>query len=155
MNWKHTGKTVLVLTAIVILISLIAPHNSVPNISATPENSLQTIRLAGQELRVSVVRTPEERARGLSGRTGLGTGEGMLFVFDTDAKHRFWMKDMLFSIDILWLSGTGMVLDMRERVSPATYPEVFTPHAPARYVLELPAGFTEAYSVNLGDIVGL
>ena len=155
MNWKHTGKTVLVLSAVVVLISLIAPHNSVPNTSATPESSLRTIRLAGQELRVSVVRTPEESAKGLSGRTGLGTGEGMLFVFDTEAIYRFWMKDMLFSIDILWLSGTGEVVYIQENASPETYPAVFTPHAPARYVLELPAGFVKDYTVAIGDIVRL
>lgn len=155
MNWKHTGKTVLVLSAIVILISLVAPHNSVPNIPAAPDIGLRTIRLAGQELRVSVVGTPEERAKGLSGRTGLALGEGMLFVFDTEAKYRFWMKDMLFSIDILWLSGDGKVVYLRENVSPATYPEVFAPNAPARYVLELPAGFVKDNNVVVGDIVRL
>jgi len=156
MNWKHTGKTVLVLTAIVIIISLAAPHNSVPKTApASTETGMRTIQLAGQELRVSVVSTPETRAKGLGGRTGLASDEGMLFAFDTDAKYRFWMKDMLFPIDILWLSGTGEVVDMRKNVSPATYPEVFTPIAPSRYVLELPAGFAEAYSVKVGDVVGL
>ena len=156
MNWKHTGKTVLVLTAIVIIISLAAPHNSVSKTApASTETGLRIIQLAGQELRVSVVATPETRAKGLGGRTGLASDEGMLFAFDTDAKYRFWMKDMLFPIDILWLSGTGEVVDMRKNVSPVTYPEVFTPIAPSRYVLELPAGFAEAYSVKVGDVVGL
>jgi len=156
MNWKHTGKTVLVLTAIVIIISLAAPHNGVPKTApASTETGLRVIQLAGQELRVSVVATPEDRAKGLGGRTGLASDEGMLFAFESDAKYRFWMKDMLFTIDIVWISDTGEVVDIRKNVSPATYPEVFTPIAPARYVLELPAGFAEAYSVRTGDIVGL
>ena len=156
MNWKYTGKTVLVLTAIVIIISLAAPHNSVPKTApASTETGMRTIQLAGQELRVSVVSTPETRAKGLGGRTGLASDEGMLFAFDTDAKYRFWMKDMLFPIDILWLSGTGEVVDMRKNVSPATYPEVFTPNSPARYVLELPAWFVRDNNVAIGDIVKL
>jgi len=156
MNWKHTGKTILVLTAIVIIISLAAPHNSAPEaVPASTETGMRTIQLAGQELRVSVVSTPETRARGLGGRTGLASDEGMLFAFDSDAKYMFWMKDMLFSIDILWLSDDGVVVDIRENVSPATYPKIFTPNVPARYVLELPAGFVKTYNVGLGDTVGL
>ena len=156
MNWKHTGKTVLVLTAIVIIISLAAPHNGVPKTApASTETGLRVIQLAGQELRVSVVATPEDRAKGLGGRTGLASDEGMLFAFESDAKYRFWMKDMLFSMDILWLSNEGKVVDMRENVSPATYPEVFTPNMPARYVLELPSGFARDNNLRFGDIVRL
>ena len=156
MNWKHTGKTVLVLTAIAIIISLAAPHNGVPKTApASTETGLRVIQLAGQELRVSVVATPEDRAKGLGGRTGLASDEGMLFAFESDAKYRFWMKDMLFSMDILWLSNEGKVVDMRENVSPATYPEVFTPNMPARYVLELPSGFARDNNLRFGDIVRL
>lgn len=155
MNWKHTFQTVLVLSAVVVIVALISPHNVIPVPVVPAETDVRVIGLAGQDIRVTVVSTPEARAKGLGGRSGLAADEGMLFVFETDAKYRFWMKDMLFSIDMLWLSETGEVVDMRESVSPATYPEVFTPNAPARYVLELPAGFAEAYSVKVGDIVRL
>src|SRR3989338_8286176 len=103
MNWKHTGKTVLVLTAIVIIISLAAPHNGVPKTApASTETGLRVIQLAGQELHVSVVATPEDRAKGLGGRTGLASDEGMLFAFESDATYRFWMKDMFFFLVIFF-----------------------------------------------------
>ncbi|MDO8552590.1 MAG: DUF192 domain-containing protein [bacterium] len=154
MNWKKIIKTVLVLLAVALIVSFIAPKNAVPQ-GASTETGNRKVALAGQDIRVTVVSTSAERAKGLGGRTGLAQGEGMLFVFDTDAKYRFWMKDMFFSIDILWLSRKGEVLDMRQNVSPATYPTAFTPSAPARYVLELPAGFAQAYNVKIGDVVSL
>lgn len=119
------------------------------------DSGSRNVQVAGETITVTVVRTPEDRAKGLGGRTGLLSGEGMLFVFDTDAKHRFWMKGMLFSIDILWISSDGKIVDTLSRVSPATYPAVFTSRAPARYVLELPAGFIEEYHVRIGDEIGM
>ena len=113
----------------------------------------QTIQVGGRDVHVTIADTISSRERGLGDRTGLAPDEGMLFVFASDAKYGFWMKDMHFPIDILWLSGRGEVLDMRKDVSPATYPAIFTPKAPARFVLELPAGFSEAYNVKIGDEV--
>ncbi|MDO8522402.1 MAG: DUF192 domain-containing protein [bacterium] len=155
MNWKHTFQTVLVLAAAVVIIASISPHNVIPVPVPSAETGARIIRLAGQDVRVSVVSTPEARTKGLSGRTGLARGEGMLFIFNLDAKYGFWMKDMLFPIDILWLSSEGRVVDMRESVSPATYPAVFTPNLGARYVLELFAGFASAHNVKIGDFVDL
>ncbi|OGG61028.1 hypothetical protein A3C86_04190 [Candidatus Kaiserbacteria bacterium RIFCSPHIGHO2_02_FULL_49_16] len=155
MNLKNIFKTVLILGAIVGIIAFIAPHNVITNTALNPEIGLRIIQLAGQDIRVSVVSTPEDRVKGLGGRTGLATNEGMLFIFDMAAKYGFWMKDMLFSIDILWLSDKGEILDMVDKVGPGTYPTVFSPKVPARYVLELPSGFVEAYSVKVGDIVRL
>src|SRR3989338_5701660 len=60
-------------------------------------------KIGDQAVRVTVADTPESRERGLSGRDGLASDEGMLFVFQNDGYHTFWMKDMLFSIDIIWL----------------------------------------------------
>ena len=77
------------------------------------------------------------------------------FVFPKDGIYAFWMKDMLFSIDILWLSARGSVVYMAQNVSPDTYPQSFQPEMLARYVLELPAGYVKEYNVVVGDIVRL
>src|SRR5690349_20381775 len=53
---------------------------------------------------VSLADTDATREQGLSGALGLGTTEGMLFLFDYPGRPAFWMKDMLFSIDIIWIS---------------------------------------------------
>ena len=127
-----------------------------PQIAPTgQEQSLRTIEIGGQTIRVSVADSPETRKLGLSGRPGLDPDEGMLFVFPLDGEHAFWMKDMHFSIDILWLTADGGIVYLEEDISPDTYPTAFASTVPARYVLELPAGFVRENSVTVGDIVRL
>ena len=92
----------------------------------TAVEGLPTIQLKGQPIRISIADTETARQQGLSGRAGLAADEGMLFVFPEDGTYAFWMKDMLFSIDILWLSGDGAVVYMAENVSPDTYPKIFS-----------------------------
>lgn len=116
---------------------------------------VRTIQLKGQTVRVSVADTGSTRGQGLSGRAGLAADEGMLFVFPEDGEYAFWMKDMLFSIDILWLSANGEVVYMAQNISPDTYPQSFRSDVPARYVLELPAGYAGAHGVSVGDIARL
>jgi len=116
---------------------------------------LETVELKGQTIRVSVADTPAALERGLSGRSGLAPDEGMLFVFTSDGKYSFWMKDMSFPIDILWLSAGGTVIYMVQNVSPASYPGSFAPDVPVRYVLELPAGWVRAHNVEIDDKVEL
>jgi len=111
----------------------------------------QTITLDDVPLSVAVVDTPLTRERGLSGITGLAEGEGMLFVFEEDGAHSFWMKDMLFPIDILWLAGDGTVVHVEPAVSPDSYPTSFTSPTPARYVLEVAAGFAAEHRVKVGE----
>ncbi|MDB5187771.1 MAG: hypothetical protein JWO50_291 [Candidatus Kaiserbacteria bacterium] len=98
-----------------------------------------------------VADTPELQSLGLGGRSGLPNGEGMLFVFGHDDTYGFWMKDMQFSIDIVWLSSDKRVIYMVQSIAPETYPATFGPSAPSRYVLELPAGYTVAHSIKIGD----
>ena len=107
--------------------------------------------IANTWVRTTVVDTPETRERGLSGSQGLDENEGMLFVFPQDGFYGFWMKDMLFSIDIVWISADGEVVDMAQNVTPDTFPQSFGPERPARYVLELPAGWARTRGVQVGD----
>ena len=123
--------------------------------TSLPDTRARTIRLKDKTIKVMVADTPELRAKGLSGREGLARDEGMLFIFDSDGKYQFWMKDMRFNVDILWISDKGEVVDIKENASPSIYPAVFAPNSPARYVLELPAGFVRENLVTVGDIVRL
>lgn len=114
---------------------------------------LHPLTIGDQTVYVSKVDTPELRERGLSGRTGLSGDEGMLFVFPEDGIYPFWMKDMRFAIDILWIAHDGTVLYIEHNLSPDTYPQVFGSDKPARYVLELPSGYARAHNINVGDTI--
>lgn len=114
-----------------------------------------TIILDGTSIRVAIVGTEALREHGLSGYSGLAPDEGMLFVFEQDGTYSFWMKDMLFPIDMLWIDAQGRVVDIERNVSPDTYPQGFMPDSPARYVLELPAGFSQEHNIVVGSKVEL
>lgn len=126
---------------------------NLPN--GTVERTPPVVLVGGVPVRVTIAVSLADRARGLGGRESLAEGEGMLFIFPDDAPHSFWMKDMRFPIDILWLSASGEVVDLRENVPPDSYPTVFRPRIAARYVLELPAGFCATHGVHIGSVAAL
>lgn len=127
--------------------------NALPSVSVLKPT--RTIGLKGSTIRVAVADTPAEREQGLSGQTSLESDEGMLFVFPEDGMYGFWMKDMLFSLDMIWTDSTGKIVYMAQSVSPDTYPTDYAPSAPARDVIELPAGWAKAHNVSIGDTVSL
>ena len=114
------------------------------------EGSVVTSR--GDEIAIRVADSGCERELGLSGFPGLSMDEGMLFVFDRDDKHGFWMKDMQFSIDIVWITSDGIVTDT-VTLSPETYPTVVLPHEPVRYALELPAHSAVRYDIHSSSVL--
>lgn len=106
-------------------------------------------------LRFEIATTTAAQARGLGGRVDIPENYGMLFVFPTDDRRGFWMKDMLAPIDIVWLSDTGVVLGYEDSVAPNSYPKAFYPPQPVKYVLETKAGEIRRRGWNVGTIVPL
>ncbi len=105
------------------------------------------------KLTVELARTVDEQVQGLSGRPGLKPGYGMLFVYDHPHPVSIWMKDMLFSLDIIWIHS-GRIVAIEKHAPPLTAvgPErVYT--ATADLVLEVPAGFTDRQKIRVGDSV--
>ena len=117
--------------------------------------STKTITIAGASVVVEIADTDEARKQGLSKRSVLAPQHGMLFVFPKDGNWGIWMKDMLFSIDILWADAAGKVVALNASISPETYPAVFYPNNYTRYVLEVPAGFAAAHSITVGSTMSL
>ncbi len=102
---------------------------------------------------VEIADTDEERGQGLSGREFLESGHGLLFLFDLPGKYGFWMKDMNFPIDIVWIDELWRVVSVEREVDPKTYPQIFYPPRAIKYVLELPAGTTTEKSIDEGEKV--
>lgn len=118
-----------------------------------PNYRAKTIRIDGQQINVAIADTPQLQELGLGNRDGMGADEGMLFIFQQDSEYAFWMKDMYFSIDMVWISSASKIVYIASNVSPQTYPEDFAPTSPARYVLELHAGYAQAHGFKVGDTV--
>ncbi len=90
------------------------------------------------------------RQNGLSGRNDLPARNGMLFIHSLPGKQCYWMKDMRFDIDIIWLSGYKTITHIERGVSPDTYPRRFCSE-PAQYVLELRSGQADAAGLHTGQ----
>ncbi|HKJ25017.1 MAG TPA: DUF192 domain-containing protein [Myxococcota bacterium] len=117
------------------------------------------VTIEGQALDVEVARTPAARQQGLSGREGLAPGTGLLFLHPTTELHRYWMKDMRFPIDIVWMRA-GRIVDVSHRVPPPGPGEdgreiVVAPRTPCDAVLELPAGYARAHGFDVGQRVAI
>lgn len=111
-----------------------------------------TITLPQGKVRAEVVSTQASREQGLSYRFWMSEKSGMLFVFETSGKYGFWMKDMHFPIDILWLSETGLVVHIVEDAKPEDYPDItYINQVDAKYVLELTSGAVSKYGIKLGS----
>lgn len=121
------------------------------SIYTTPE--LHALKLNKAELKVELAETEAEHKLGLGGRQKLSSGCGMLFIFADDDFHAFWMKDVPFIIDIVWISKDWKVVDVAKYVLPDSFPDVLRPRAPARYVLEVSAGWADENNVKAGDFV--
>ena len=118
-----------------------------------PINDIQYVKIAGQTIKVDLALTPKTQEQGLSGRTELKENEGMLFVFNKPSQYSFWMKDMNFPIDIIWLGEDLRIVYIEKEAKPESYPNAFTPDQKAKFVLEVMSGFSEKNNLKEGDIV--
>lgn len=119
--------------------------------------STADLRVGEEIVTVQVAKTLYQQNKGLGGRETIGKHEGMLFPFDTTARHAIVMRDMEFSIDIVWLMN-GKVVDMAPSVPiepGAKEGELrrYYPRAEANAVLELPAGKAAEYGLSIGDTI--
>lgn len=116
------------------------------------------ITIASATFTARVADTAALRAQGLSGSLPLGRLEGMFFIFPEVAYHSFWMSDLTFPIDIIWISGDGKIVGAALNavpILPNQEPIYYLPPVPVQYVLEVPAGTYQAYAFATGTPVFL
>ncbi|MBX4189256.1 DUF192 domain-containing protein [Candidatus Parcubacteria bacterium] len=102
-------------------------------------------------LHLEVADTEVLRSQGLSGRKGLPSNTGMLFIFETPGKYGFWMKDMKFALDMVWISPEKKIVAIDRDVRPESYPQALYPPQDVSYVVEVPAGFSKVHGINVGE----
>ena len=116
------------------------------------------VELKNQTLNVLVARTIYQQHKGLGGRENLDGYDGMIFPYNSLGKYGFVMRDMKFSIDIVWLAN-GVVVDIAPNLPLENVPEAqltkYYPRKEANLVLELPAGWADQNSLKIGDKIAL
>lgn len=125
--------------------------NNTSDGKSVDNKELSRLEIGNKTILVEVVKTEKDRAEGLSGKEILIEDTGMLFIFEKPDFYQFWMKDMNFPIDIVWLDQNYQVVDITKNLSPETYPETVSSRQPAQYVLEVNANFTNILGIKIGD----
>jgi uncharacterized membrane protein (UPF0127 family) len=151
------------LLAVTMIVGMVSggltPATSSPLPQVAP-SALQTaeITVGGVPLTVELAFLPADRSLGLGYREGLASGTGMLFLFEGPAPRSFWMRGMRFCIDIVWIEN-GLIQGAAESVCPepagtadTDLPSYVSP-VPVTYVLEVPAGWLDAYGLGTGTPV--
>ncbi|HUC90251.1 MAG TPA: DUF192 domain-containing protein [Patescibacteria group bacterium] len=91
------------------------------------------------------------RQKGLGSRLSMPSNSGMLFSYGDSATRCFWMKDMRFSLDIIWFNSQKVVEQIEPKVAPETYPHTFCSTKPSQFVIELNAGQAASNKMYVGQ----
>ncbi|MGH9316451.1 MAG: DUF192 domain-containing protein [Thermoanaerobaculia bacterium] len=110
---------------------------------------------SGAVYRVELARTPEELAQGLMFRESLPEHTGMLFLFPASEVHKFWMKNTMIPLDMVWMDAEGKVLFVSASTPPCrTDPcPTYGPELPAGSVLEIAGGVASREKVTVGSTI--
>ena len=169
MNTKKYFLGIVILSILIFFIfhfsqklSLISSDKSGGSSSISILNNLtskDTVTIDNIEIKVDIADTEALQTKGLSGRPSLDEYEGMLFVFPDDQIRYFWMKDMLISLDIIWIDKEGKIIAIEKNVpkpeigTPDYRLPIYTSSGSVRYVLEVNSGFSERHNISTNDTV--
>ncbi len=137
-NLKLIIGAVVVFIVAVLLISLLISRKGAK------------VTINDQDFNVKVAKTEAQKQKGLSGTKSLSEKDGMLFVFDKPDFYSFWMKEMNYPIDVIYIHGDKVVTVIRN-ANPGL--KVFQPDSPSEKVLEIKGGLAEKYNIDKGSSV--
>lgn len=110
------------------------------------------------DIKVELAETFRQKQRGLMYRKRLEVGKGMLFVYEKPLIPSFWMKNMRFPLDIIFIGNDLIIKHIAEKIPPCLESEVcptYSPLVPVQYVLEVPGGYTDLFKIQEGDYLEL
>ena len=148
----------LVMAVVVSSCAPTTPPTTADTSNDVPRASTQMPRAVfpdGAAYDLELALTAQEVSTGLSFRPSLPPDRGMLFLFDEMRQPSFWMKDMRFSLDLVYLDEVGAVVHVEADVPPCaadpcpTYPS----SEPALAVLEVNAGMAAAHGIEKGVVI--
>lgn len=161
-----TSLAIVAVTALTFAYQMLSPRTTsfeASTISSAKSELL--VQIGSQQFTAELARTETEKATGLSNRTSLQPNQGMLFVFDQPTRPSFWMRQMLFDLDIIWIDQQLTIVEITRNV-PAPKPgqtdeqlPQYQPKSDVLYVLEVPAGAAvllgQGEKVNINDLKSL
>jgi len=117
-------------------------------------DSQSSVCIRGACVKTEVADDDYSRSVGLMFRKSMEETQGMIFVFDSDEYHSFWMKNTIIPLDMLWINSSNQVVHIEHAVPCRMDPcRLYTPGRKARYVLEVNGGYTMRHGLMAGDDV--
>ncbi|MCX6719260.1 MAG: DUF192 domain-containing protein [Candidatus Taylorbacteria bacterium] len=141
-------KKFFILTICIVMLGVIL--SAVYIVSSTYR--IATIYTSKRDIQAEIADTDSKMQLGLGGRSSLARSAGMLFISEPRIQE-FWMKDMYFPIDIVWIDQNKKVIGIIRSLSPDSFPSVVTSGIPVPYVLELNAGKAESFGIATGTVL--
>lgn len=113
-------------------------------------------KINGRIIKLELADTPELIVKGLSGRATLAEDRGMLFIFPGKKTENFWMKEMNFPLDIIWIND-DLIVKIDANLSPEGIKpiNIYSSNSPVNYVLEVNADWSRRHDVKVGDKIEL
>jgi uncharacterized membrane protein (UPF0127 family) len=123
--------------------------------SPTPAAGPRVVLASGAVYRVELARTAEQQAQGLMFRESLPENSGMLFLLPDNTVHKFWMKNTMIPLDMIWMDTQGKVLFVSSDTPPCTADPCpsYGPDLPAASVLEIAGGRAKKEKVEVGSVI--
>lgn len=147
-----------VLIAFLVLVFMVSIEAGLPGQSPEVKNlEADQVCIKGNCFSVEIAETQSERQYGLMNRDHLDPDKGMLFVFEEEGYHCFWMKDTLIHLDIIWINSSQNIVYIARNAQPCTlgFCPTIDPGENASYVLEINGGLSDKYDINVGDKVSI
>src|SRR5258708_9453014 len=151
-----------VIVAILLFTSAGCMNNNLAGIKTKQLNSSQVynekISVGKAGLWVEPVTDEAKMEQGLSGRTALQDNQGMLFDYGPGASlvPAFWMKEMKFNLDFIWIKN-NRVVEITKNVAAPSSPEeqlkLYSPKQSIDSVLEVNAGWSERNRIQINDTI--
>ncbi|MFA6428143.1 MAG: DUF192 domain-containing protein [Candidatus Buchananbacteria bacterium] len=122
------------------------------------KSNLTKVKIGNHILAVEIAKTEAEQQQGLSGRDFLAPNQGMLFWYPTKVLPGFWMKDMKFALDFIWVAD-GVVVELAQNIEPPPVGlmdknlAIYRPGVLVNWVIEVPAGWVATNQIKIGDLV--
>ncbi|MFA6552105.1 MAG: DUF192 domain-containing protein [Candidatus Paceibacterota bacterium] len=114
-----------------------------------------TVAIGDTEITVAIADSVDKQDKGLGSLNSMPEDTGMLFNFAIADNYEFWMKDMKFPLDIIWIDENNVITYIEKNATPESYPNTFASDQNSLNVLEVNAGFADKHGINIGDSISI
>ena len=147
---NHWPKMVITVCAVLIIGFITA------NVINRGQDRYRIVYISNNKVVAELAITSQQMTQGLSGREKLADGHGMLFIYDGYYLPKFWMKNMKFPLDIIWIKDDLVAGVAKDLPPEGEQPQqTYEPLTFINYVLEVPAGYVDKFGIKIGDKVAI